>query len=425
MEYQRDESAKWSHAVNEAMHKLEEATQEALAKNAARGFPAPTGPTLDFILQAGYQTQMHLTAANAKIYADQRQRIFEVEEFALKLSVEVAKLMMEWYKAQLLNELAIEQAEQEARIEKWRGDIIRINAETERREAAIIIAKAEIEHEINGYKKQQLEAEFLTLDAEVRLIEAKVATAEAKLQIVDSLWEVIRAEHLVVVAEKRRAAALELVLEAKKRLAEVQKTMIPLHLEKAHAREDQAEATIQEADVKRRIEELGYDRIRLKDSQEAADHEVRDAERDFEIAQENLARATKAVELLHQQNRRRLQEYQNAVRESLLARQAQLRKDDIDLKLVTTYERKRQDTEADIALMNYLHDLARREFVAKVTNLQEVGVDSCKTIRDSARQIYQSATWTVYAKRVSKGSAMIVAPGGGQGSIGDDACGES
>ncbi|MFZ5452425.1 MAG: hypothetical protein ACOZF2_11245 [Thermodesulfobacteriota bacterium] len=407
MEYQRDESAKWSHAVNEAAQKLEDATQEALARNAARGFPGPTGPTLALILQAGHETQMHLTQANAQIYGEQRQRIFEVEEFALKLAVEAAKLLMDWYKAQLLNDLAMEQAEYEAQIDRWRGDIIHINAETERREAAIIYAKAEIEHEINGYKKQQLEAEFLTLDAEVRLIDAKIATAEAKLQIIDSLWEVIRAEHLVVAAEQRRAAALQLVLEAKKRLAEVQKTMVPLYLEKAHAREEQAEATIEEAEVKRRIEELGYDRIRLRDAQEAADHEVREAEGDYEIAQENLTRITKAVELIRNRNRRLLQEYQNVVRESLLNRQAQLKKFDIDLRLDSALERKRQDTEGDIEIMNYLQGLANLEWIAKVKNLKDVGKSNAATISASAFQTYKSTTYTTFVKQVIKGSASI------------------
>lgn len=403
MEHQRDESAKWSQAANKVMEKWEETTQDLLEKNAARGFPAPDGTTLDLILGATLEAQRTLTEANGKLYNDQRERIYQVEEFNLKLAVELAKLLMEWYKVQLLNELAEEQAQQEAQIEQWRGDIIRINAETERREAAIIIAKAEIEQEINGYKEQQILAEFQTLDAEVRLIRAKIATAEAKLQIIDSLWEVINAEHLVIAAEQRRAAALEEVLTAKKALAAVQQSMIPLHMQKAGAREKQAGAAAEEAQVKAEIEELGYDRIALKSTQESADSQVREAEEVYEQAQESLVRITRAVELLRSQSRRTLQEYQNLVREAVIRGQGELRKGEIDLRLDSLYQRHAQESGTEVALLNHLKAVADTSFANKIQNINAVAVDNAATISSGAFQVHNSETHTVYRKRILKG----------------------
>ena len=421
MAYPRDESSKWSHAVHKHAAKRKAAVEKALNDNAARGFSEPTGPTLQAILAANQDLQGALTEENAKIYADQRERILDVENFALKLAVEFAKLAMEWFKSELLRQLGIEAAEYDAQVDRWRGDIIRVNSEIEFRQVALIRAKADLEHEINIYKRQQLDAEFLTLGAEVALIDAKIETAKAKLEIVDSLRQVIAAEHLVVAAENRRAAALELVIDAKTRLAEVQRTMIPLYLQKASARQDLAMATTEEAAVKKQIEELGYDRIALKKAQELADHSVREAEYDHELAREALVQAEKAVEVLRNQARRILSDYTNAVKQSLIARQAALKNRDIDLRLDTTYERKRMDTEADIALMDFLRSLATEDFTNKLDNIRDIGIDNCKTIRDGARQERSSVSWTLYVQRIRKGTGYVVAPGG-SGSFGNAGC---
>jgi hypothetical protein len=405
MSHQRDESAKWGQAVNGVMGEWEGNTRKLLAESAARGFPAPDGATLDDLQAMTLKAQGELVKANAKIYQEQRQVIFELAGLSLKVAIEVAKLALDWYKAQLLNDLALEQAEQDANAEKWRGDVIRLNAETGSRQTAIIRLKADIEHEVNFYKQQEIQAEYLTLQAEVDLVNAKVATAEAKLAIIGSLYDVIAAEQLALYAEQRRAAALQLVLEAKKRLAEVKKEMIPLYLEKAGAREDLADATIREAAVKEQIELLGYERIKLSDAEEESSHEVRQAEDDHELALEQYARWEKIVELLRTQQRRILQQYANDAQREILARQLALKKEDLEIDFSTTFQRRQMDTDADIALMGYENLLSKEEFANRMKNLKEVGVDNASTIAASANQKLTSSTWTTYNKRVSKGSA--------------------
>ena len=233
MAYPRDESSKWSHAVHKHAAKRKAAVEKALNDNAARGFSEPTGPTLQTILAANQDLQGALTEENAKIYADQRERILDVENFALKLAVEFAKLAMEWFKSELLRQLGIEAAEYDAQVDRWRGDIIRVNSEIEFRQVALIRAKADLEHEINIYK--------------------------------------------------------------------------------------------------------------------------------------------------------------------------------------------RQDTEADIALMDFLRSLATEDFTNKLDNIREVGIDNCQTIRDGARQERSSVSWTLYVQRIRKGTGYVVAPGG-SGSFGNAGC---
>jgi hypothetical protein len=414
MDFERDESAKWALAVNEAMDKWEELARGTLAQGAARGFAAPPGTDLAKILAAGQEVQNKLAEANGQLYGEQRDRIFQMEDFELKIALEITKLALDLYKADLLNQLALEQAEVDAQVDRWKADIIRKDAETESRQVALIRAKADIEHQVNIYKGQLIDAQYISLEAEVALTNAKLATAEAKLQILDSLYQVIAAEQLVIAAEKRRAAALVKVIEAKEALAETQKTMIPLYLEKAEAREDLAEATTKEAEVKEDLERLGYDRITLKTAQEDQEHQIREAEEDYELAQYAHAKATQAIEMARLQSRRLLQEYSNAVREALLARKAALEKAGIELRLETTLTRHEIDINADIDLMAYEQTLVEAEFDNKVDNLKSVGVDNCKTIADSATQVHESATYTIYSKQVIKGVAGISAPDSGE-----------
>jgi len=135
MNYQVDESAKWSQAVQKVTDELDTAVQTGLDKNAARGFASPTGATLSSLLKVGNKAQMALTEENGKIYAGQRELIFKVEEFDLNIAVELNKLALAWYKSDILNAIALEQAQQDAQIDEWRGDIIRLHAETDKREA--------------------------------------------------------------------------------------------------------------------------------------------------------------------------------------------------------------------------------------------------------------------------------------------------
>lgn len=411
MDYQLDESAQWSQAVQQAAGDLDTAVQTAMAKNAAQGFASPAGPALATILQVGNKAQTALTEANGKIYAGQRERIFQVEEFDLKMDVEEAKLAMELYKAELLNALAVEQAQQDADFEEWRADLMRANAETEKREVALIKARADIEHELNGFKKEQAQAEYLTLDAEVKLIDARTATAEKKLEILDSLYEVVAAEKLIIAAEQRRVVALELAIASKERLAEIKEGMIPLYLERADARTQLADAVTDDAEYRQKIVELGYDKIAVRDAQEEAEHQVKEAEYDHAVANEQLSKANMAVELLRAQSRYLLQDYQTATKKSLLSRENVLKKLGVDLSLSTDYSRKSMANVADVAMTEYQRELLDTEITAKLDDIYDVAQDTYNTVYKSAIQKYKHYTSSTTGKKIYKGSYSTIISG--------------
>ncbi|MDI6752782.1 MAG: hypothetical protein QME78_00120 [Thermodesulfobacteriota bacterium] len=404
MEFDKTESAKWSLAVNEAMDQYEQAKEAALADNAARGFPAPSGASLADLLTAGTEVKRKLAGANGKLYEEKRERIFKVAEFAMVLAVQVAKLVMQAYKETILNQVAIEQAEADAKEQRGRADVERLNAATEVRQAAIIQAKAAAEQEINQYRQQLVDAETVTLDAEKILINAQVETAEARLAIIDSIYQVIAAEDLVLAAENRRVAALEIVMEAHTRIAAIKKETVPYHEAKAVAREKLAEAVTQDAATREELEKLGYDRLRLKEAQEDQEHQIRDAELDYELAKEAHARATMAEELARVQSRRLLQEYANQVRDEILAKKKALEEAGVVFKLETALARKQIDVDGDISLSNYDVGLAAVELAAQLAYIQSVAVSKAATVSASGAQVYRTDTTTLFSRRIRRGS---------------------
>jgi hypothetical protein len=352
MEFNRTESAKFAQAADELMDKLTDGVEKALAENAGRGFPFASGNTLAAILAAGQDFKGKLTEANGKIYEERRGVIFQEQEFVLGLMVKIAKLAMELYREEIMNALAVEQAEVEALRDQGQADVIRLNAEVDLRQRAIIRDRAEAEYRINALKAALVVAETETLVSEGQLITAQLATAEKKLEIIDSIYQVLAAEELVLAAENRRADSLQKVLAAQQVLAVIKQEMVPYYIKKANARVELAEAITQEIPIKEAIEKLGYDRIALKDSDEDASHLIRAAEDEFEIAKETWTRANKATELARTQSRRLLQEYANNIRSRILDKRTQLEKDGVDLKLDTSLARHQITMDSEKSLTN-------------------------------------------------------------------------
>ena len=284
------EAAKWGQEVDTIARKFVDTERSILADAAGRGFCAAPGAALQNIQDVALAAKAQLTEANTKLYAEQMDRAFKEEDTQQKVVFGLAKLDAELYKAEVDNALLIEKAESDMTLNERRAMIEEMKSDVDKRQAAIIEEKADIEHEVNYWKLQAIEAEGLALDAELQLAREKVKTAEEKLKVINALYEVIAAEQLVLLAEQRRAATLQKVVEAEKQVAEIQKTMIPYMIQKADARLVQAEAIKEEAYAKKEIEELGYRRIELKQQQEDAEHQLRGAELALEQSREEAIR---------------------------------------------------------------------------------------------------------------------------------------
>lgn len=297
MAYPKEESAKFAQLSTQVMGEFEQGRDKILDTSAARGFGAPSGDAVMDLFELGQKSKAKLAEGNGKIYAERRGILFGQQEFAYKAIVEAAKLGMELYRQEILDALEVEAAEEDAFFSRGKADVERLNAQTEARQIAIIQAKAIIEYDIAKFKQQLAVAERVTLGAERNLIYAQLATAEKKLEIIYSIYQVLAAEKLVLVAEQQKVVALQLALAAEKITAQVKKEMIPFYIDKASAKTDLAAATMVEIPVLKAIEELGFGRIYLKDAEMSAEHIIRIAEENEELARRDYTRASSAADI--------------------------------------------------------------------------------------------------------------------------------
>ena len=409
------ESADWSLAVNTETDKLLEGVDKALTDSAARGWPTPPGETLGLILDAGVEMQKKLTAANGQIYDQGREKLFKIDEFALKVLVRIAKLSLEAYREQIMNALALEQSQQVAGTERRRADVERLNTETEARMIGVIRAKAEMEQSIIIFRQQLITAERNSLTAEALLINAQLETAEKKLQIIDSIYQVIAAEKLVMVAEQRRAATLEVVLEAEKRVAAVKMEMVPFYQQKAKAREALAVSILKENEIREALERLGYDRLDLKLVQEYFEHLGREADEDYTTAEASLARARGATEVARTHLRRLILEYSNLIREEILALKEQLEKDGIDFKLSIALAKLGLNLDDEVTLTDHNRKIINEELANLLSNMVSRALDQDATIRDSASTTTVADTYQLFSRKILEGFAAGRSGGGSFG----------
>jgi hypothetical protein len=402
-DFNRYESAKFAQASDQMMDKLTDTVEKTLADSAARGFHSPAGDALMTILGASLEAKGAITEANGKIYEERSQMLFQIDEFFLNYLVKVAKLAMDLYREKLMNALAIEAAELTAETERSHADVSRMNSETEARMVAIIRNRAEMEARILVYKRQLIDAQRLTLGAETALVQAQLQTAEKKLEIIDSIYEVLAAEKIVLAAEQRRAAALEEVLAAELIVGEIKKSMIPFYLQKATARMALAEATKEEIPILKAIVELGYDRIDLQIAEEAEKHAERGQELEMEISREAYTRASAAEEFAKKQLQRILLEYGNDIRALILDQKKQLGKDEIDLKFSSALAREKVDIDNEAELL--LHDRANllMELRNILLNMELRALDEQDTVLASATTAGKNVSDLLMSRSIREG----------------------
>lgn len=385
MSFNRTESARFAQENQKIVGELHAGVDKALAEAASRGYAAAPGDTLATILAAGQNAKDKLTEGNAKIYDDRRKVLFEQDEFAMKLIVQVSKLAMELYRDELMNALVLEAAEKDALRDQGNADVIRLNAEVDKRQVAIIQARAEMERRITVLKAQLVVAEEGTLVYETALINAQVATAEKKLEIIDSIYQVLAAEELVLAAENRRVETLTVLLAAEMVVADVKKAMVPLYISKAGARVQLADAITADIPVQKEIVELGYDRIGLENRKEFAAHLLRLAENELELAKLGWTRANNVLTLTQLQSRRLLQEYENGVQTEVLALKESLAKDGVDLRLSTSLARTAIGVNDDVEIQSAELTNTTEELIAILAGLAARATSQASAITSGKR----------------------------------------
>ena len=408
--FDRKESALWTQAVDKTAIELKATTEKILADNAGRGFPLPAGSALWAILHAGQDAKDKLTEGNGKIYEERSKDLFEIDEFVLKVLIRVAKLAFESYREQIFNALALEQAQAAATTERSHADVERQNLETEKRTVAIIQQKAELEQSIIPLQQQLVALETQTLGSERVLVQAQLETAEKKLEIIDSIYRVLAAEQLVLAAENRRAAALQRWLAAELIVAGIKQEMVPFYLQKASAQEALALAITQEIPVTEALIRLGYDRIALKDAEEAARHVEAEAQDDLELLKEQAIRANTTMELTRMANHRLLLEYRNIIQAQVMELKKAIQEDEVTFRLATGLEREAIGVNNEVALTHHEIGNLTQELINFLQNIVNRATDHAATVRDGA----STRTWSAHdankSRRIQEGFVTIIQP---------------
>jgi hypothetical protein len=406
--YEKDEQAKWAKAVEDSAASYLKAVDEGLDKDAARGLCAPCGDTMMMVLDTAHEAKGKIVEAVGEIFQKQNERIIQMDEVDTKLMLAEVKLEMEYVRAQLVNLLDIETAQMESKVSMEKADIERRQSQIEMRQAALITMKADLEHEVNIYKKQAIAAEGITLDARVMLAQAQLETATEKLKIIDAIYEQIAAEELVLVAEQRKAAALAVVIEAERRLVAIKQDMIPMQFAKAEAREEQADAITAEASWNTKIVKLGYDKNSLVESQETAEEKIREAENDYHTAQLAYTRAQEATNIMRHYSHVKMKQTATSIRH-----------DAIDANLALETQRTDLKFGKEVWQLEKEYQINFMERVAHLKQLAITAKDQEKTTRAEATKAQTRLNTHEWGRRIKKGSiGGLVAPGGTTGTTG-------
>lgn len=326
--YPSDEAARWGQEVDARTRKYVGDVRSVLTDAASRGFLAAPGVALEALVAIGETHKHELDDANAKLYQEHTTRRVKSEEVDAKVALGLAKIDLKLLEAQLDNNVDLTKAYSDMYLDQQKAALERLDSDVKKRTAYIIEEKAIVEHEVNYWRGVAIDAEGIALDAEIQLIKEKVKTAETRLEIIDYLYQLIAAEELVTVAQIQRARALERVIEKEEELAEIKKTMIPLHQEKARARLAQADAIEEEAYAKEEIELLGYERVRLRREQEEVEHQSRLKEEELEEARLQYHRQNYLSEITRIDARIILGQYEEKIREKVMSIKKALEKEE-------------------------------------------------------------------------------------------------
>jgi hypothetical protein len=402
-DFYSDEAAKWGQAAEAAAAKLQAGVKDAVAGAGARGFMAVPGVVAEVVVTHALGVKRALAQANADIYKDGLEQIFEADTTDQKVGFGLAKLEQELYKDTLDNAFMVEAAADDAYFQRYRGRIEQIKADTDKRQAAIIEERAAIEHQVNYWREQQIAAEGATLDAEARLASTRLATAQEKLKIIPYLTQIVAAEQRMVAAEQKKAAARLKVLALEADIAAIRELMVPLYLEKAAATQDLAEAVTQEAQDRKALELMGYDKLALKKAQEDAAHQIREKEMLHEAARLEYARADRETELAKARARNTLAAYEHGIRSQVVALDKSLALDKVATKLANQLTKTLTELTHERDIYQLTAALATGETAAKVNAAAQEAASEASAVRASANRRATHYLENYIEQSISKG----------------------
>ncbi|MBI9090133.1 MAG: hypothetical protein JEZ12_13035 [Desulfobacterium sp.] len=215
---ERAERSQWYRGKDPIMEEFSSQRRTIIDTVASR-VEHPPGHLAGALTELETKTKHALSDLNYKIVAEAVERELAQQGLDMDMDYKNAAILWELEKARLLDALQRELADSKKTREDRESVLADLAVEVSLRQVALINAKTLIENELEGIRKEIVEAQGRSLPKEVELAQAKLVTAQRKLAIIPHLQALIAAEEDHITAEEANIPLTEELIN--KRLAQI------------------------------------------------------------------------------------------------------------------------------------------------------------------------------------------------------------
>ncbi len=172
----------------------------------------PPGYLGEALTDLELKTKHALSDLNYKIVAEAVERDLAQAGIDYDLEYKRAAILWSLEKAGLLDALHRELADSAKAREDRESVLANLAIEISLRQVALINAKALLENEMEGIRKEIVQTQGLSLPKEIQLAQAKLETAQRKLDIIPHLEALIAAEEDLITAEEANVPLTEYLI---------------------------------------------------------------------------------------------------------------------------------------------------------------------------------------------------------------------
>lgn len=193
-----EENNLWYKGKGDILREFRKDAGSILSAVAARNFSALPGFAIEAMTDLEVQSKFKLRDHNQQIMTDAVDRELKALGLADDIAVRQSAMAWETEKQQLFSALQQEFADKDALRQLRAEEIESLMIDQEMREILVLLAKTDIELQIEDVRKQKEELGLLPIPVEERLIAAKLLTAQKKLDIIPYVLSALDAQRTVL-----------------------------------------------------------------------------------------------------------------------------------------------------------------------------------------------------------------------------------
>lgn len=375
------EDAQWFQQKGALMDKHLEVADAIVTAAASAGWERAPGVAWERTQAVEVETKTAMAALNLGVAQESLERMLRHHGEQVEHEIAEALEQVETEKMMLLSALNEELLALKADTEHRMEALAQLLVHEELRELIIIQAKTRHEIEVQRLRRQMVEMEGRTFDAERRVIEKKLTLATAKLRIIPELQKTLAAQQRQLEEEQLLMPLYEQRMVSEAQLIEVLEETIPLLLDKS------AEALSLAAEI-RRLLPVHQQILDLRRLQEQARGDAEDE-----------AQAQRLAELTYERRRDALQIKENSIQALQVEKATELSKIEArSAEELASLRAKISDVEVkNIEIVGH-NKLATAEEIAKYKGKAIPPVER-HTERLREEEIVESTSEQTYAKR--------------------------